>query len=53
MGALPARAAVSVPILAVRVVQDGFGLAALALVVILPPLRAPAERVPAGQPGLA
>jgi len=43
----------SVPVLAARVVQDGFGLAALALVVVLARLPAPAERVPAGQPGLA
>ena len=42
-----------VPVLAARVVQDGFGLAAVALVVILARLRAPAEHVPAGQPGLA
>ncbi|HJY73211.1 MAG TPA: hypothetical protein VJ347_15645, partial [Streptosporangiaceae bacterium] len=37
-----------VPVLAARVVQDGFGLAALALIVILARLRGPAERVPAG-----
>jgi alpha-1,2-mannosyltransferase len=37
-----------VPVLAARVVQDGFGLAALVLIVILARLRAPAERVPAG-----
>jgi alpha-1,2-mannosyltransferase len=42
-----------VPVLAARIVQDGFGLAALALVVILARLRAPAEHVPAGEPGLA
>jgi alpha-1,2-mannosyltransferase len=42
-----------VPVLAARVVQDGFGLAALALVVILARLRAPAEDVPADGPGLA
>jgi len=38
----------AVPALAARVVQDGFGLAALVLIVILARLRAPAERVPAG-----
>ncbi len=37
-----------VPVLAARVVQDGFCLAALVLVVILARLRAPAEHVPAG-----
>lgn len=37
-----------VPVLAARVVQDGFGLAALALVLVLARLRAPAGRVPAG-----
>jgi hypothetical protein len=42
-----------VPVLAARVVQDGFGLAALALVVILARLRAPAADVPADRPGLA
>jgi alpha-1,2-mannosyltransferase len=42
-----------VPVLAARVVQDGFGLAALALVVILARLPAPAEDVPADGPGLA
>jgi alpha-1,2-mannosyltransferase len=36
-----------VPALAARVVQDGFVLAALVLVVILARLRPPAERVPA------
>jgi alpha-1,2-mannosyltransferase len=36
-----------VPVLAARVVQDGFGLAALALVLVLARLRAPAGRVPA------
>jgi len=36
-----------VPALAARVVQDGFTLAALALIVILARLRAPVERVPA------
>jgi alpha-1,2-mannosyltransferase len=41
------------PVLAARVVQDGFVLAALALVVILARLRAPAEHVPADGPGLA
>jgi alpha-1,2-mannosyltransferase len=43
----------AVPVLAARVVQDGFGLAALGLIVILARLRAPAEHVPGGQPGLA
>jgi alpha-1,2-mannosyltransferase len=42
-----------VPMLAARVVQDGFGLAALALVVILARLPAPAKQVPGGEPGLA
>jgi alpha-1,2-mannosyltransferase len=37
-----------VPVLAARVVQDGFGLAALALVLVLARLPAPAGRVPAG-----
>ncbi|MGH3229937.1 MAG: glycosyltransferase family 87 protein [Streptosporangiaceae bacterium] len=37
-----------VPAVAARVVQDGFGIAALALVVILARPRAPAEHVPAG-----
>ena len=36
-----------VPVLAARVVQDGFGFAALALVLVLARLRAPAGRVPA------
>jgi alpha-1,2-mannosyltransferase len=36
-----------VPVLAARVVQDGFALAALALVLVLAQLRAPAEHVPA------
>ena len=43
----------AVPVLAARVVQDGFGLAALVLIVILARLRAPAEHVPGGSPGLA
>ena len=43
----------AVPALAARVVQDGFGLAALVLIVILARLRAPAEHVPGGSPGLA
>jgi hypothetical protein len=37
-----------VPVLAARVVQDGFGLAALVLIVILARLRAPAEHGPGG-----
>jgi alpha-1,2-mannosyltransferase len=36
-----------VPVLAARVVQDGFALATLALVLVLARLRAPAEHVPA------
>jgi alpha-1,2-mannosyltransferase len=36
-----------VPAVAARVVQDGFGLAALVLIGVLARLRAPAERVPA------
>jgi alpha-1,2-mannosyltransferase len=43
----------AVPVTAARVVQDGFGLAALALIVILARLRAPAEHGPGGSPGLA
>ena len=43
----------AVPVLGARVVQDGFGLAALVLIVILARLRAPAEHVPGGSPGLA
>jgi alpha-1,2-mannosyltransferase len=38
----------AVPALAARVVQDGFGLAALVLIVILARLRAPAEHVTGG-----
>jgi alpha-1,2-mannosyltransferase len=38
----------AVPVLAARVVQDGFGLAALVLIVILARLRAPAEHGPGG-----
>ena len=37
-----------VPALAARVVQDGFGLAALVLIGVLARLRAAARRVPAG-----
>jgi hypothetical protein len=37
-----------VPALASRVVQDGFGLAALVLIVILARLRTPAEHVTGG-----
>jgi alpha-1,2-mannosyltransferase len=37
-----------VPALAARVVQDGFGIAALLLIVVLARLRAAARRVPAG-----
>jgi len=37
-----------VPVLAARVVQDGFGLAALALIGVLARLRAAASRAPAG-----
>jgi alpha-1,2-mannosyltransferase len=37
-----------VPVLAARVVQDGFGLAALVLIGVLARLRAAARRVPAG-----
>ena len=40
-----------VPVLAARVVQDGFGLAALVLIGVLARLRAAARRVPAGQSG--
>jgi len=43
----------AVPILAARVVQDGFGLGALGLIVILAWLLPPAEHVPGGSPGLA
>jgi alpha-1,2-mannosyltransferase len=37
-----------VPVLAARIVQDGFGIAAIALIVILARLRAAAPRAPAG-----